>query len=203
MTQQSNGEDQEDQPLSSFEDIAALFFAPVWVATAESVEQPLVKDVLKAAITLQERGKESFAHLEEVIADLRAEVEAELAQEQETSSQSENTAAVSDQTDSVLAKTVLKGMSEFDTRIREATKGTVDARSLMPILFGGLALRQLIFKGPQLDDVPWYVLAWYSFDSFMKFHDRHRSLPKADATVTGEENGNSPTPVQDVQDSQE
>jgi len=123
MTQQSNGEDQEDQPLSNFDDIAALFLAPVWVATAESVEQPLVKDVLKAAIALQERGKESFAHLEEVIADLRAEVEAELAQEQETSSQSENAAVVYDQTDSALAQTVRKGMSEFDTRIREATKG--------------------------------------------------------------------------------
>ena len=195
MTQQSNGEDQEDQPLSNFDDIAALFLAPVWVATAESVEQPLVKDVLKAAIALQERGKESFAHLEEVIADLRAEVEAELAQEQETSSQSENAAVVYDQTDSALAQTVRKGMSEFDTRIREATKGTVDARSLTPIVFGGLALRQLIFKGLQLDDVPWYVLAWYSFDSFMKFHDRQPSVSTPATPETPTENGNAPTPV--------
>lgn len=200
MTHQSNGEDQENQPLSSFEDIAGVLLAPVWVATAESVEQPLVKDFVKAAIALQERGKESFAHLEEVIEDLRAEVEAELAQERETSSQSENAAAVSDQMDSVLAQTVRKGMSEFDTRIREATQGAVDARSLTPIIFGGLALRQLIVQGPQLDNLPWYVLGWYAFDSFMKFHNRYPSFPQNDTGGTGEENGNSPTPVQNSQE---
>lgn len=193
MTHQLDGENH--QALSSFDDIMTLLMAPVWVATAESVEQPFIRDFAKAAIALQERGKESFAYLEEVIADLRAEVEDELAQEQETSPQSENAAPVYDQTDSVLAQTVQKGMSEFDTRIREATQGTVDARSLTPIVFGGLALRQLIFKGLQLDDVPWYVLAWYSFDSFMKFHDRQPSVSTPAAPETPTENGNDPTPV--------
>lgn len=198
MTYQS--EEDDHQPFSSFDDIAGLLLAPVWVATAKSIEQPLVKDVLKAAIALQERGKESFAHLEEVIEDLRAEVEAELAQEGETHSQSENAAVADHQGDSVLAQTVLKGMSELDTRLRETTKGAVDARSLTPIIFGGLALRQLIFKGPQLDDVPWYVLGWYAFDSFMKFHNRYPSLAKNNTGGTAEENGNSATPVQNAQE---
>ena len=33
-----------------------------------------------------------------------------------------------------------------------------------------LAMRQLIAKGWQLELIPWYVLAWYAFDSFIKLH---------------------------------
>ncbi|MGK7915251.1 MAG: HMA2 domain-containing protein [Prochloraceae cyanobacterium] len=51
-----------------------------------------------------------------------------------------------------------------------ATGGTVDLRFLMPLGLSALALRQLLVHGLQLGAIPWYVLGWYAFDSFVKFH---------------------------------
>jgi hypothetical protein len=34
-----------------------------------------------------------------------------------------------------------------------------------------LDFRQLIIKGLQIDEIPWYSLAWYAFDSFVKLND--------------------------------
>ncbi|AFZ45153.1 hypothetical protein PCC7418_3030 [Halothece sp. PCC 7418] len=186
----------ESEATSTFEEMATLFFAPVLRVSAENVEQPAVRAFLKAVIALQERGKEALAQLEEAIEDLRAEVEAELAEE------GENTPALSNQENSVFAQMMIKGMSELDTSLRKATQGTIDARSLLSILFAALALRQLILKGFQFDDVPWYVLAWYAFDSFIKLHDHQPLMSKENSTATREhhDNGNSVTQVRDSPD---
>ena len=163
MTQQT-----DYQHWGNFEDIVALLLAPIAVATAQNADSPPVRDLMKRAILLQERGKEAFAQLEEVVEDLRAEVEAELAEESNASSESPT------QEDSEVSQRTIRGLSTIDTRLRQASNGMIDARSLTSMMLGVLALRQLLTKGLQLDDLPWYVLAWYSFDSFMKFHDRHR-----------------------------
>jgi hypothetical protein len=49
------------------------------------------------------------------------------------------------------------------------TEGTMDLRVLVPLIFAFLALRQLT-KSPGLNTAPWYVLAWYAFDSFCKLN---------------------------------
>jgi hypothetical protein len=54
--------------------------------------------------------------------------------------------------------------------VRRATKGAVDLQFLLPFSFAILALRQLLVKGLQFEIIPWYVLAWYAFDSFIKLH---------------------------------
>jgi hypothetical protein len=198
MTHQSG--EVEEQPWGSFEEIATLLLAPITIASAEGVKHPSGRELLKAAITLQEQGKEAFAHLEEVIADLRAEVEAELAEQSETHPPSEISSPSHQQENSALAQTILNRITDLDTRIREATQGTVDARSLMPILLGGFALRQLVVKGLQLDDVPWYVLAWYSFDSFMKFHPQPSLTVGQSTPESPTQNGNASNPVDETLD---
>ena len=52
----------------------------------------------------------------------------------------------------------------------KATGGAVDLRFLMPLGLSAIALRQLLVHGLQLGAIPWYVLGWYAFDSFVKFH---------------------------------
>lgn len=198
MTHQFNGQD--NQPRNYLEEITTLLLAPVLVATAEGMEQPSVRALLKAIIAVQERGKEAFARVEEVMEDLQAEVEAELAQGQETSSQAETSTIPRREEDSQLAQSIMQGMSDFDIYIREFTNGTVDARSLTSLFLGGFALRQLILKGPQLDDLPWYVVAWYALDSFVKFHDRHLPLTSGEANATQEENGNPSVQVNESQE---
>jgi len=53
-----------------------------------------------------------------------------------------------------------------DDRIREGTRGSLDARTLLPIGLAALAVRELLATG--FTAAPWYVLLWYSFDSFLK-----------------------------------
>jgi hypothetical protein len=59
---------------------------------------------------------------------------------------------------------------DLNQKVQLSTGGAVDLRFLFPLGLSLLAVRQLIVKGLQLDVIPWYVLAWYSFDSFVKFN---------------------------------
>ena len=58
----------------------------------------------------------------------------------------------------------------LNQQVKEVTQGILDLRFLIPFSFGILAIRQLLVKGIMLEVIPWYVLAWYSFDSFIKLH---------------------------------
>ncbi|MBD2043338.1 HMA2 domain-containing protein [Microcoleus sp. FACHB-672] len=71
---------------------------------------------------------------------------------------------------SVAANGVTDAVSDLNQRVSSLTHGVVDLRFLLPVGFGTLAVRQLMAKGLQFDIIPWYVLAWYSFDSFIKLH---------------------------------
>ncbi|WP_427161507.1 HMA2 domain-containing protein [Aliinostoc sp. HNIBRCY26] len=68
------------------------------------------------------------------------------------------------------ATTVASAVVDLNKRVKQATDGAVDIRFLFPLGLSILAVRQLIIKGLQLEIIPWYVLAWYSFDSFIKLH---------------------------------
>lgn len=71
---------------------------------------------------------------------------------------------------SLAAAEVSRVAVKLNQDVRRATNGVVDLRFLLPLSFVLLALRQLIVKGLQLEIIPWYVLAWYGFDSFVKLH---------------------------------
>jgi Heavy metal associated domain 2 len=60
---------------------------------------------------------------------------------------------------------------DLNQRVKQATHGTFDLRILLPLGLASLSLRQLFNKGLQFETIPWYVLAWYAFDSFIKLHN--------------------------------
>lgn len=60
--------------------------------------------------------------------------------------------------------------TDLNQRVKRLTQETVDLRFMIPFSFGILALRQLVIKGWQFNLIPWYVLAWYAFDSFLKLN---------------------------------
>jgi Heavy metal associated domain 2 len=68
------------------------------------------------------------------------------------------------------AAEVSNAVVDLNKRVRESSDGLVDLRFLFPLGLGCLSIRQLMIKGLQFDIIPWYVLAWYSFDSFLKLH---------------------------------
>lgn len=61
--------------------------------------------------------------------------------------------------------------------IKQASNNIVDLGVIVPLAFGLLAWRQLMLKGWQLETIPWYVLAWYAFDSFIKLQNTEQNSP--------------------------
>ncbi|MDJ0726206.1 MAG: hypothetical protein QNJ38_13920 [Prochloraceae cyanobacterium] len=71
---------------------------------------------------------------------------------------------------SFAAAELIAGAAQLNQQVKTASNGAIDLRFLIPLGFSALALRQLLVKGLQLGVIPWYVLGWYAFDSFIKFH---------------------------------
>lgn len=71
---------------------------------------------------------------------------------------------------SEVATNITSAISDLNERVGKATDGVVDLRMLVPTALGLLSLRQLLENGWEIETVPWYVLAWYAFDSFIKLH---------------------------------
>ena len=68
------------------------------------------------------------------------------------------------------AKWFTKAVSDLDTRITSETKGILNLKLLVPIGFGALALLQLVRRGLQLEGAPWYILAYFAFESFRRLN---------------------------------
>ena len=60
-----------------------------------------------------------------------------------------------------------------DRRVAGFTNGRADLRTLVPVSLGALALRELL-SGRAMA-APWYVLAWWAFDSFTKLRNGQRN----------------------------
>lgn len=71
---------------------------------------------------------------------------------------------------SEMASDLTSAVSDLNKRVGQATEGLIDLRLLVPIGLGALAIRQLLRNGLQIEGAPWYVLAYYAFDSFIKLH---------------------------------
>ena len=154
------------------EGLTAVILAPVVLPLAAGINQPLAKKTVKEAIAFSQRCKEAVAEARERFEDVLAEAQAELNEEQTSDTEPlrpRQRTHVSTGTSEVAGE-MLDGVSELNERVRWLTNGYADLRLLMPMGLGFLALGQLIMKGPQLDKIPWYNLAWYAFDSFNKLN---------------------------------
>ena len=77
---------------------------------------------------------------------------------------------VLDRSTSDVASAVRETFAHANRRVLNSTRGSVDLRMLAPIGLAGLSLRQLLREGPKLEAIPWYVLGYYAFDTFVKLH---------------------------------
>lgn len=77
---------------------------------------------------------------------------------------------VSVSSSSSAAAEVIQAATNLNQQVKTATNDAIDLRFLFPLSLGALAMRQLILRGWQLELIPWYVLAWYAFDSFLKLN---------------------------------
>ena len=62
---------------------------------------------------------------------------------------------------------VMTAVKALDAVVPRFTAGH-DLRTLIPLTYGLLAVRQLVRGEQRLQNAPWYVLAWYASESFQK-----------------------------------
>jgi hypothetical protein len=89
---------------------------------------------------------------------------------------------VEDRQHSQASENVMIALSDLDKQIATLTGHKVDLKLLFPVALGGIGLWAVARRGLGLTEVPAYVLLWYAFDSFWKFHrEPARALQSADA----------------------
>lgn len=65
-----------------------------------------------------------------------------------------------------LSRWLSRGAQQADERVFSASSGATDLRTLLPVSLAALAVREILAgRGTA---VPWYALAWYAFESFVK-----------------------------------
>jgi hypothetical protein len=61
-------------------------------------------------------------------------------------------------------------IADLNQQVLQATNGLVDLRYVLPIGLGALSVLQFLTFGWQFDIVPWYILAYFAIDSFIKLN---------------------------------
>jgi Heavy metal associated domain 2 len=90
---------------------------------------------------------------------------------------------------------IIEALTDLDRQLSAMTGRSVDLKLAIPLLLGGLGVVQLARSGFGLGDVPAYVLLWYAFDSFWKFH-REPAAPLPNAQSAQAADGRQTTRVE-------
>jgi len=64
-------------------------------------------------------------------------------------------------------------VKKADSRLRRASGQRFSLRWLVPAAFIAAGIRQVRRQGFTLGTIPWYVLLYYGFDSFLKLYPEH------------------------------
>lgn len=202
-----------------FEGVAAMLLAPIVLPLASAVNQPLVKNVLKEGIALSERCQEAVADAQERLEDAFAEAKA--AVEADYSGTSDSTFVqrpdwmpkerpsyqrVTGQFTEESAQATVQLeylMSDLNDQVRWLTNDLFDLRILASAALGAYAFRQILTRGFSLDELPWYVLAWYALDTFVKFSPNPKKTEPTSAASSGRTNNASGYSSSAVQSSAE
>lgn len=65
-----------------------------------------------------------------------------------------------------ISQSITRFFSTANRSLFDRSKGTADLRTLVPIGLAAFAVREVL--AGRFAAAPWYVLLWYSFDSFLK-----------------------------------
>jgi hypothetical protein len=173
------------------EGLTAVALAPIVLPLAAGANQPLGKALIKEGLAFSERCQEAVAEARERVEDLMAEARAELDEEQQRQPKPQ-AGKTHRRGKSQIAVQLRNAVSQCDEQIGWLTNSMADLRVLVPLGFGAFALRQLIVEGPQLDKIPWYNMAWYAFDSFLKLNELEEEFD-VDLDPLSNEEGQEPS----------
>jgi hypothetical protein len=92
-------------------------------------------------------------------------------------------------THSITGDRIVDGVTDLDRQLSALTGRKIDLKVLFPLTLGGLGLWRAASSGLGLDQVPAWVMLWYAFDSFWKFHNTSRPDPAAAGHTEAEPDG--------------
>ena len=61
-------------------------------------------------------------------------------------------------------------VADLDARLSAATNGLLNLKLLVPFGLGAMALVQLLRRGLQIEGAPWYILAYFAFESYTRLN---------------------------------
>ncbi|MBE9055064.1 DUF5132 domain-containing protein [Sphaerospermopsis sp. LEGE 08334] len=148
------------------EGLTAIVFSPVILPIASAMKQPVVQNTIKDSILLSEKVKDAVAEMGETV----EKVTADARKEKPESFPSRTYGNYFTNGKSEAAKDFINVISDINTDVARMTNGVADLRVILPLGIGLLSLQQLLRKGFQLEEIPWYILAWYAFDIFTRLN---------------------------------
>ncbi|MEB3337967.1 MAG: hypothetical protein VKJ46_10920 [Leptolyngbyaceae bacterium] len=87
---------------------------------------------------------------------------------------------------SAVAQDLTDAVSNWNQTIGSATDYKVDLQLLVPLGLAALAIRQVMRNGLELEAAPWYVLAYYAFDTFLKLNRPETPQPAPSEPTSSE-----------------
>ncbi|MGM3304692.1 DUF5132 domain-containing protein [Anabaena sp. WFMT] len=149
-----------------FEGLTAILFSPVILPVASAIKQPVVQNTIKDGLLLSEKYKDAVAEIVEVFAKTTADTKKEKLE----NFQSRTSLNYFKNGKSEVADDVINMISDINADVGKMTSGVADLRVILPLGIALLSIRQLLRKGLELDEIPWYILAWYAFDIFTRLN---------------------------------
>jgi hypothetical protein len=148
------------------EGLTAIFLEPVILPLAYTLKQPIIQNTIKDGICLSDRVKYTVTEFAESWDNIW---------NGNKKSESESLLLTDINQKSELAEDVINIISDFNTDVKQITKGIADLRVILPLAIALLAIRQFMKKGLQLEEIPWYILLWYAFDMFTRLNVENES----------------------------
>lgn len=175
----------------ALEPIGAVFQLPVAVSMATTLDQPWLRAVAQEGLAVAEETQERLAAVQERIEDHWAEIEQAVAEKVAEHRSTSHHGLGNGGERSLISLSLIGAAEELNGWARELTGNEVDLGLIIPVAFGAIAIRQLMAQGLRLKDIPWYVPAWYAFDTFLKlnFPDHEGPPPEAESPHQSSANG--------------
>jgi len=78
------------------------------------------------------------------------------------------------------AKSLTDAITDLESRLGVST--FLNLKLLVPLGFGALALLQLARRGFQIEGAPWYILAYFAFESFTRLNSTDEKCAPGEST---------------------
>ncbi|MEB3160978.1 MAG: hypothetical protein VKL20_05920 [Synechocystis sp.] len=157
-----------------------LFQLPIAASVATVLDLPWMRTMTEDGLAAAAEAQERLAVAQEHIEDRWAEMEQAVAEKVAEHNSKARNGLINGGERSLISLSLIGAAEELNGWARDLTGNEVDLGLIIPVAFGAIAIRQFMVQGIRLKDIPWYVPAWYAFDTFLKLNFPEHEMPHPD-----------------------